>query len=488
MSADPKSRPIHHLWTVAQVAAVVITILGFTPVSWVTYFFQSVNMSASIRDSFLSGVDYRLLFVGLGVAIFAADLALRRRSARRQTPGVIQAVHTPDEIKAKPSIAVLPFVNMSEDKSQEYFADGIAEDIIVALSKLHSLFVVARNTSFAFKETASQGRNLGKELGARYIVRGSVRKHGARARITAQLIDTETDCQLWAERYDRDLDDVFLVQDEITGKIISILPSRIEAADLKRTHNKSTKNLAAYEYLLRGKYHHHQGTRSDNETAYKMLSLAVEADPDSAQSYAWRACVNGQAMVRGYRDDANIVADVMRDLQTALALDDEDFECHRVLSSVYTIQKNYDRAEFHAERAFNLNPNDPRVISQYGELLALTGRPEAGVEKLKQALLVDPYNPDDRLTNLGFAQFAARRYDDALSTFKKISSLTVKHHAYLAACYAQLDDMPNAGRQAAEVHRLNPAFSVEDFVAQVQYKNDAGRQHHAQALRKAGLD
>lgn len=506
MSAKPKPRPLNHLWNTAQAVGVVVTLTGFTPDRWMTIILDAVKLPDNLRDSLFGSFDLRFVAVGVGVAIIAVDAILRHRRHLSIAPGtampsvdVAPASGTPsmtatspgtnriDPIAHKPSIAVLPFVNMSDDKNQEYFADGMAEDLIVALSKLHSLFVIARNTSFAYRESVGGARRLGKELGARYLLQGSVRKIGERARITTQLVDAETEEQLWADRFDRELDDVFLVQDEITRKIISILPSRIEAADLKRIHNKPTANMAAYEYLLRGKYHHHLRTRSDNELAYQMLGLAVEADPGSAQAYAWRACVIGQAMVRGYRDDDDAVPEIFENLKIALALDDEDFECHRVLSSVYSIQKNYDRAEFHAARAYDLNPNDPRVLSQYGELLALTGKPEAGIEKLEQALLVDPYLPDDRLTNLGFSQFVARHYEDALRTFNKISSLTVKHHAYLAACYGQLGDMVNAQRQAAEVRRLSPTFSADDFVKQVGYQNDLDRQHHAEALRKAGL-
>lgn len=503
MSPEPKPRPLNHLWNTAQVVGVVVTLTGLTPDRWMTAFLDAVKLP----DALVAGVDVRFIAVGVGVAIIAADAILRHRRQRtRISPGTaapfVDAASPRDATAVgemaprmdrtapgahKPSIAVLPFVNMSDDKNQEYFAEGIAEDIIVALSKLHSLFVIARNTSFAYRENIGEGRNLGKELGARYILRGSVRKIGERARITTQLVDIETDGQLWAERFDRDLDDVFLVQDEITQKIISILPSRIEAADLKRIHSKPTANMAAYEYLLRGKYHHHLRTRSDNEIAYRMLGLAIEADPGSAQAHEWLACVIGQAMVRGYRDVEDAVPEILENLKIALALDDEDFECHRVLSSVYSLQRNYDRAEFHAARAYDLNPNDPRVLSQYGELLALTGKPEAGIAKLSQALLVDSHLPDDRLTNLGFAQFVAHHYEDSLGSFNKISLLTVERHAYLAACYAQLGDMLQAERQAAEVRRLSPTFSVADFVRQVGYQHDADRQHHEEAFRKAGL-
>lgn len=441
------------------------------------------------------------LVVIIGVTLSPLGSGLRRVLSRRAqqlqidkdlapTSAHLKSIGESDwrrGVNDKPSIAVLPFDSLGDDADQAYFSEGIAEDIIVALSKLHSLFVIARNTSFAYKELGAQGGNLGKALGARYIVQGSVRRAGHRARITAQLIDTSTDEQLWAERFDRDLDDVFLVQDEITSKVISILPSRIEAADLKRTHNKPTDNLQAYEYLLRGKYHHHLRTRADNALAYDMLSQALAADPNSAQAYAWRACVIGQAVLRGYRHDEAATEEILQDLKKALALDDEDFECHRVLSGVYTIQQNHDRALFHARRAFELNPNDPRVISQFGELLVLMGDAEAGIKMQHQALLVDPYGPDDRLTHLGFAQFAARHYEDALETFKKISSLDAKHHAYLAACYAQSGDAEAAQRELAEVRRTEPGFSAEGFVAQLQYKNAADSQHHIEALRLAGM-
>ncbi|MEH6544393.1 MAG: hypothetical protein V7721_10660 [Porticoccaceae bacterium] len=450
------------------------------------------------NETMLSGLAALVVVMGVTFSPFGSVIrdVLNRRSNNTSVGGVSFANTDSTAIQTgsasviridKPSVAVLPFENLSGDPQQEYFTDGMAEDIIVALSKLPFLFVIARNTSFAYKGHQSESGNFGKVLGARYLVQGSVRKSGQHARITAQLVDTESDEQLWAESFDRELNDIFSVQDEITRKIISILPSRIEAADLKRIRNKPTSNLAAYEYLLRGKYHHHLRTRADNETAHRMLERAIEEDPNYAQAYAWRACVMGQAMVRGYRDDINVDEELMNSLQKALTLDDDDFECHRVLSGVYLIRQQFDRAEFHAIRAYELNCNDPRVISLYGELLALIGQAEAGIEKLQLALQVDPYRPDDRLTHLGFAQFVARRYEDALSTFGKISILETKHHAYLAACYAQLGDAENAQREAGEVRKLEPDFSSESFVSQVLYKNDVDIKHHIDAFHKSGL-
>jgi adenylate cyclase len=452
------------------------------------------------NETMLSGLA--ALVVIIGVTLSPMGAGIRATMSFRAKKGLdddtdaiaanapaAQSKSTSDRAKNKPSIAVLPFENLGGDQEQQYFADGIAEDIIVALSKLPSLFVIARNTSFAFRESGSSGVNLGRELGARYIVHGSVRMSGQRARITARIVDTETDEQLWAEQYDRDLDDILLVQDEITGKIISVLPSRIEAADLKRSRNKPIKNLAAYEFLLRGKYHHHLRTSSDNKISHDMFGQAIEADVNYAQAYAWRACVTAQALIWGWSTkdyDANI-SEIIADAQKALALDNDDFECHRVLSGVYTASSEFDRAMFHAERAYELNPNDPRVISQFGELLTLTGNPEAGMDKLQKALEVDPYNPDDRLTHLGFAQFVARRYEQAIETFSHISHVESRHHAYLAGCFAQLGEKSGIKKHVAEVHRLEPDFSAGQFVNNLQYENDSDIEHHIVALNKAGL-
>lgn len=452
------------------------------------------------NETLLSGLAALVVIIGVTLSPMGAGIRATMKLRTKNELGgdephivlgasSIKGRKAGDTTKEKPSIAVLPFENLGGDKEQQYFADGIAEDIIVALSKIPSLFVIARNTSFAYRENDNSGADLGRELGARYIVHGSIRMSGQRARITARIIDTETDEQLWAEQYDRNLDDVLLIQDEITGKIISVLPSRIEAADLKKSKNKPVKNLAAYESLLRGKYHHHLRTSSDNKISHKMFDRAIQADINYAQAYAWRACIAAQALILGWNpgDYDTAVSDIIKDAQKALALDDDDFECHRVLSGVYTASLEFDRAMFHAERAYELNPNDPRVISQYGELLALSGDPKAGIEKLKQALEVDPHSPDDRLTLLGFAQFVAQRYEQAIDTLKRISNLEAKHHAYLAACYAQLGEKSGLKKHAAAVRRLEPNFTAGQFVNNVRYKNDSDIEHHIVALNKAGL-
>ena len=386
-----------------------------------------------------------------------------------------------------PTVAVLPFENIGGDEEQEYLADGIAEDLLTELSKLRGLIVIARTSSFNFKDKHADRGVIAASLGARFVVHGSVRRSGARVRITADLIDAENNAQLWAQRYDRNIDDMFAIQEEIAHSIVGILPSRIEDAELRRSRSKPPDSLEAYEYLLRAKYHHHKGTYKDNRVGRAMIDRSITLDPEFAQAYAWRACLLGQAMVRGYEDTDWAVDHLVRDLDIALRLDDGDFETHRILSAVNLIQRNYDRALFHAARAQDLNPNDPRVMGQYGETLTALGNAEDAIVILEIALRVDPHQPDRRLSHLGAAQFVARRYEDALATFQRISDLHYEHHLYLSACLGQLGRGAEAGRHIQEVMRLSPDFDFREYVYQLAYREDGDREHHRNALIRAGF-
>ncbi len=208
---------------------------------------------------------------------------------------------------AKPTIAVLPFDNMSGDEEQEYFVDGMTEDIITELSRYHDLFVIARNSTFTYKGKATDVTQVGHELGVRYVVEGSVRKVGSRLRITVQLVDAADGHHLWAERYDRELEDVFAVQDEITQVIVANLPRRVEAAQLEQSKQKPTENMQAYDYVLRAKDHHHKKTKEDNAKAIEMAHKAIELDPDYSLAHAWHSCSLGQAWGRGYIEEKTVL-------------------------------------------------------------------------------------------------------------------------------------------------------------------------------------
>ena len=210
------------------------------------------------------------------------------------------------ELPDKPSVAVLPFNNMSGDPEQDYFADGITEDIITELSRYPSLFVIARNSSFTYKGQPVRLQVVGEELGVHYVVKGSVRKAGNRVRVTVQLIEAATENHIWAERYDRELTDIFEIQDELTQAVVGALPARLEAADIERIKRKPPQKMAAYDYVLRSKILHHVGTREANSEALESLNKAIEVDPGFAQAYAWKACTLRQAVIREYTDEPEV--------------------------------------------------------------------------------------------------------------------------------------------------------------------------------------
>ena len=230
---------------------------------------------------------------------------------------------------------VLPFNNMSGDPDQEFFADGLTEDILAELSRRHELFVISRNSSFVYKNRAVNVREVAEKLGAQYLVEGSVRKIGDRVRVTVQLIDAANDAHIWADKYDRKLDDIFAIQDEITAAIAATLPGRVEAAQRDQLARTKPANMAAYECALAAKVLHHRGTIADNEQAQTLIDRAVALDQGYAHAHAWRACILGQAWVHGWCEDKDAAwNEIVAALDRALALDDNDADVHRILAAV----------------------------------------------------------------------------------------------------------------------------------------------------------
>ena len=407
------------------------------------------------------------------------------RPAARESETLAQ----PPTAADKPAIAVLPFVNMSGEPEQDYFADGITEDILTELSRFRELFVISRNSAFFYKGEPINVQKVAKELGVQFVVEGSVRKAGGRVRITVQLIDAETDRHLWAERYDRELADIFAIQDEVTSSIVSILPGRVAAAAHDRVQRKPPENLAAYECVLAGKLLHHRSGRADNEEALRMLDRAIVLDPGYAHAHAWKACVLGQSFVYGWCADAEAtVRAVKEELALALSLDDNDSDVHRVLAAVnLSLHHDHDKALYHQERALALNPNDDLIVVQQGEVLTWIGQAEQGIEWIQKAIRLNPYHPERFWNHLGRAYFVARRYDEAVKAFQHISRADYGHWSFLAACQAELGDKAAAKRAAHEVLQRAPDFSTEHFLATQHYKHDSDRQHHRAALAKAQL-
>jgi len=400
----------------------------------------------------------------------------------------VAAREAPQPTADKTSIAVLPFDNMSGDEEQEYFSDGLTEDIITGLSRFHSLFVIARNSTFAFKGKAVNIPQVGKELGASYVVEGSVRKAGNRVRVTVQLIDARTGSHLWAQKFDRDLDDIFAVQDEVTAAIVTSLPERVGAADLERVKRKRTDQMAAYDYFLHGRELHHRFTQEDCIEGIRLLEKAVELDPSFAQAWAWLSCIVGQAWVRDYLPQkGELWKRCVAAAHRALELDEGDSECHRILSEIYLLQKKYDEAEYHNERGLSLNPNDFRLVVQRGYLLAYLGRADEGVEWIEKVLRLDPFHPENYYANFGIVLHAAHRYGDAVEVFKRVPRLQTTHQAYLASCHAYLGQSELAREHADKVLELEPGFTIAGYAKTLRYKNPDDLEHYLAGLRKASL-
>jgi adenylate cyclase len=388
----------------------------------------------------------------------------------------------------KPAIAVLPLDNMSGEPEQEFFADGITEDIITELSRFRELFVISRNSSFKYKGRPVEVGKFAKELGVQYVVEGSVRKAGNRVRITVQLIDAETDRHVWAERYDRDLADIFAIQDEVTSAIVATLPGRIEAASRDRAARKTTDNLAAYELVLAGKLLHHRSNRADNDQALALLERAIALDPGYAHAHAWKACTLGQRW--GYRwcDDRKLLEPmILTELETALGLDDNDSDVHRILAAINLVYEKFDLCLYHQQRALSLNPNDDLVVVQNGEIMSWTGQPDEGAEWIQKAMRLNPYHPERFWGHLGRARFVARRYADAAAALRRCSAPDASLLALLAACEAGRGDGAAAQALAREALASTPPFSPAEYRASLHYRQAQDLRHHLDSLALAGL-
>jgi len=388
----------------------------------------------------------------------------------------------------KPSIAVLPFDNMSGDPEQDFFADGMTEDIITELSRFGDLLVIARNSAFTYKGRTESAAKVGADLRVEYIVEGSVRKSNDRVRVTVQLIDCDNGGQIWADRYDRELVDVFDLQDELTLAIVGLLPGRIRSAEMTKVQRKIPKDMVALDCLMAGKIHHHRATKVDNEKALQLLNKAIELDPEFGVVYAWKACTLGQAIEFGFDTDVEkLEAEAISAVQTALSFDENDVECHRLLCEVNMERKLLEEATSHNRRALTINPNDPRLIAQRGELLTWLGRPAEGVEYIEKALRLDPFDTVSRAHLLGRALFGCEQYEDALAAYRNNPSPRYGQLAEMAACHERLGERDQAKKLTGKVLQLYPAFKARNYVAGLPFKNSSNSIDLIQSLTDAGL-
>ncbi len=403
------------------------------------------------------------------------DILTDRLSAPSVAP---ETERTPD----RPSIAVLPFSNLSSDPDLAHLCDGITEDTITGLGRFHLLFVIDRHSSSAVSEQISDVAEIGRRLGVCYLVQGSMQRLGDSLRITVRLIDAGSRAQLWGEAYDCALPEILAVPDKVTGAIVSTLHNRVESALLEQSRRKPT--LAAYECVLRGIKHLRGYGRDDNKRAVELFQQAMDLDPDYALARAYRALAD--VVLHGYADaPAAVLAQALSLAASAVELDDGDGRCHQILGLIHVYRGDLNSSERHYQRAIALNPNDANAIAGFGRHLAFIGRPEEGVDRIREAMRLNPYHPEWYWHQLGMVLYAARRYADAAEAFGRRTRPEYWVLCRLAGCYAQMDRMSEATAAAAEARRLRPDVSL----AKLRFPQwgPAEAEHILEGLRKAGL-
>jgi TolB-like protein/Flp pilus assembly protein TadD len=428
---------------------------------------DGVNIAARLEnlarpgDICLSGDTYRQVrgkidveFDNLGeqeVKNVKEPVQVYRISAPVSIAGSSSQKTEPLALPDKPSIAVLPFTNMTGDPEQEYFSDGVTAEITTQLARFRDLFVISQNSAFLYKNSAASSQKAGQDLGVAYILEGSIQKAGNRVRIAAKLLDAATSVQLWAERYDRELSDIFAVQDEVTARIVSALAGQIEESGRKRAAQKSTENLAAYDCFLRGEHYLAQGSMADILEARKMFERAIELDPHHAQSWAGLALSYMEEHWSNWTSSPEAAAERSFELaQKAVAVDERESRAHLALGEAYLYaRRDFDRALIEIEKASDLNPNDYTNYCIKSWLLALDGRTTEGIACASTAFRLNPYAAYDCRIGQFLAFFAAAAYEDALTALQNISSPEGIAQACLAACYAKLGRTAEANKNMA---------------------------------------
>jgi TolB-like protein len=420
-------------------------------------------------------------------------------TARKEPHGELQQLETaPPAVPfsgpafARPAIAVLPFANLSGEADQEYFADGISEDIITALSRLRWFHVVARNSSFTYKNKTASLKELGQDLGVDYIVEGSVRRDGNHVRIVAQLSEVATGRHLWAERYDRELEDVFAVQDDITHAVVAAIEPQLYAAENFRSRRASPDNMAAWDLVMRALQHHWRVTRQDNLVAQALLEKAVDVSPGYGQALSLLAACHTFAAHMGWEEMASSIDVAERAALAAIWADSEDAWAHYALASVYLFEKRFDDCIAEFELALELNPNFSPARGFYGLALAYRGRWEEGDRAAREALRFSPRDPL-AATYCGVAaycQYVGGHYEEAMRMSREAlrqRSDFVGAHRVLTAAAALAGQADVAKSALADLRLVQPGISLGWIDEQMPWESDVDRQHYLTGFRAAGL-
>jgi adenylate cyclase len=431
--------------------------------------------------------------IAIVVAFIVGMVAWKHQMTKKGVkPPIVRLLekHRALKLPDKPSIAVLPFTNMSGDREQDYFSDGMTEDLITDLSKISGLFVISRNSVFTYKGRAVKIEEVAKDLGVRYVLEGSVRRVSDQVRITAQLIDATTGHHVWAERYDRDIKDIFALQDEVAGKIVEALAVNLVADEHARLTKKGTDNLGAYDLVLQGFAHFRHHTKESNELAREMFTQAVQLDPNYTDAYAGLVWTRMMAWIYGWSHDPKLLDDALELGKKAVSLDESSPKGHVILGDVYLWKKRHKEAIAELEKAVSLNPNDADALSSLGGALVFSGMPEKALGYLEKAIRLNPNYPEYYIFNLGQAFFQLKMYEEAVTALQKSilqNPNFMPAHYVLAACYGHLGKQELARAKAEDVKRMIPGFSAKGSSETLPFKDEEDFEHFAEGLRKAGL-
>jgi adenylate cyclase len=415
--------------------------------------------------------------------------------AKTATPSPVAAkaaAPAPPPLPQKPSIAVLAFNNMSGDAEQEYFSDGISEDIITDLSALSELHVVARNSSFSYKKATLPTAEVARALGVRYVLEGSVRKAGNRVRVTAQLIDSSSGGHIWANRFDRELTDIFEIQDELTKEIVSALKLKLTSGETDRMTQKREVNVEAYELFLRGRENAWRATRTGNIAARELLARAIAIDPDYAAAHAAIAMTHIIDYANAFSSDPEQSLRTGRELaERVVQMDDSDANSHLILGAAYMWSKELDRAQAEASRSLALAPNSADGLRMTAHIQIFSGDPATAIGNLETYMQRDPHYPGITLQLLADARFALGEYDKAIEAIEKRlaqNSESETAYALLACCYGQLGRQEECQKAWAQALRINPEFDMQRRRRVLPFRNIADFDKRIEGLRKGGVE
>ena len=447
----------------------------------------AIFVSRAVRDSVRDKLEVALEDLGEHSLKNIARPVRVFRIGRTGAPPVASPSPTPD----KPSLAVLPFANMSGDAEQEYFSDGMTEDLITDLSKVSALFVIARNSSFAYKGKAVKVQEIGRELGVRFVLEGSIRKVGNRVRVTAQLVDAGSGGHLWADRFDRDLTDIFATQDEVVQKIVSALAVKLTRGEERRLRRGGTRNVEAYEAWLRARELLARGTRDAVVQSRAMHRRAIEIDPNFAAPHAGLAFGVIADYVNAWTaEPEHALEEAERWARRAIELDVQEPVGHVALGNVLLWQRNHDAALAALARAVELDPNYAQGHTLTGMTLMYSGRAAEALEFFATAMRLDPLYPNVLLHFLAQAHFSLGDYEIAARhLLDRIARNpdTDASRMLLAACYGHLGRAEDARAMWADLLKVNPGFSLTQRARVLPYKDPEDFQRIAAGLKRAGL-